>query len=152
MTGRATNGLKGALALSLLLNVGVLAGAGYAYWQRVDAPPSLPDYLALSTAQRQQWSAAEAGFADTLAEVTARIGERRERMLRAILADSPDRNAIEAERAAIASLQQEQQQRVIEQLLREGKLLDAGQRARLAELLLREMPATSPDVERLHRR
>ena len=145
-------GMRAALALSLLLNVGAFAGAGYVYWRQRTLPPALPDYLSLSDAQRTAWTAAEAGFADALAHATARTAEHRERMVRAIFIDPPDRDAIEAERRAIAELQQQQQQRVIDQLLRESRILDAGQRTRLADLLLREVAPASVEIERLHRR
>jgi hypothetical protein len=150
--GTRVPALRVFLALSLLLSVGLVTGGAYAYWRHAQATPALPDYLALSDAQRRQWAGEEAGFADALAHISTRIAAHRERMVRAIFADAPDREAIEAERRAIATLQQEQQQHVIAQLLKEARILDASQRARLAELLLREMRPAGPEVERLHRR
>lgn len=61
-----------------------------------------------------------------------------------------DLAAIDAERAAIARLQDEQQKLVIRQLLRERELLSAKQRARLVRLLL-EQPVGPTTMERLHR-
>jgi hypothetical protein len=66
-----------------------------------------------------------------------------------VFSDAPDRARIEAERARIAELQALQQQRVIAQLLAERDILDAAQRAALAERLLREAPA-APLEQRLH--
>ena len=57
---------------------------------------------------------------------------------------------IDAERASIARLQDEQQKRVIQQLLRERELLTPPQRALLAQLLL-DQPAGPSMIELLHR-
>jgi hypothetical protein len=71
-------------------------------------------------------------------------------MILAIFADAPDVARIDAERAAIARLQDEQQKKVLEQLLAEREMLSPGQRTRLARLLL-DQPAGPSPMERLHR-
>ena len=71
--------------------------------------------------------------------------------MRHIFAAAPDRQAIDAEQAAIARLQAEQQQRVIAQLLAERALLNEAQRVRLMELLLRRYAQESSEEELLHR-
>jgi len=71
--------------------------------------------------------------------------------VRHIFAAAPDRQAIDAEQAAIARLQAEQQQRVIAQLLAERALLNEAQRVRLMELLLRRYAQESSEEELLHR-
>lgn len=141
--------LQFALLLSLLLNLGVIGAAGYLVVKRGQHPfavggaaaeASLPDYLKLSTDQRRQWRDLEIGFLKELAADWDQIRAHRETMIHEIFSDRPDRGRIEAERAAIARLQAAQQRRVIEQLLNERDIIDAGQRRALAELLLRQAP------------
>lgn len=143
--------------LSLLANVGVLGAFGYRALESgrwpgagADAFPGLTKYLALDTQQQRRWQEAEEGFVERYAAGAAAIHEGRDRLIRLIFADSPDMAAIEAERAEIAQRQNEQQRIVIEQLLRERELLDAGQRARLAQLLLSQ-PVRGSGFEELHR-
>lgn len=127
--------LRIALIFSLLINAGVLGAAAYRGLM-VDSFPGLPDYLGLSPAQTQQWHATEQDFLAQLAAGTQAIETHRVRLIEAIFAEVPDPARIDAERLAIATLQDVQQQRVIEQLLKERALLDAAQRDRLAALLL----------------
>jgi hypothetical protein len=140
--------LRTLLVFSLLINVGVLGGAAYRALA-TDAFPGLPRHLGLDAEQTRRWHAAEHDFLARLAEGATAIQAHRDRMIRAIFADTPDLALIDAERAAIATLQDAQQKRVIEQLLRERELLDPPQRARLAALLLAQ-PAAPSGVERLH--
>lgn len=151
--------LRVALALSLLVNVGVLGAIGYRAIDGGRVPssagtagefPGLARYLSLNDAQRRQWHEAEAAFLAGLAAGGDEIRARRERMIREIFAEAPDLAKIEAERAGIARLQDEQQRLVIEQLLRERAMLDADQRERLAELLLSQ-PVGASGFEQLHR-
>lgn len=141
--------LRTLLAFSLLINVGVLGGAAYRALS-ADAFPGLPRHLGLDAGQTQRWHEAERDFLARLADGATAIQAHRDRMIRTIFADTPDLAVIDAERAAIAALQDTQQKRVIEQLLRERELLDAMQRARLAALLLTQ-PAAPSGFERLHR-
>lgn len=147
------NRLKLALATSLLVNVGVLGGVIYQSVRGGDAPPfpGLPAYLDLSDAQLGKWTALEQGFTRDLSTASREIAGHREKLIRGVLADEVDPAALEAERAAIAALQADQQKRVIAQLLREREILNAAQRAKLAELLLKQAPAGALPVERLHR-
>lgn len=140
--------LRTLLAFSVLVNVGVLGGAAYRALS-ADAFPGLPRHLGLDAEQTHRWHEAEQGFLARLAEGATAIRTHRDRMIRAIFADVPDLALIDAERAAIAALQDAQQKRVIEQLLRERELLDAAQRERLAQLLLAQ-PAGPSGFERLH--
>ena len=89
-------------------------------------------------------------FIAQLAAGEPEILQRRNRLLDEIFAATPDASRIEAERAAIARLQDERQRIVIEQLRREREILDAAQRARLAQLL-RSQPAGVSGFEKLHR-
>lgn len=152
------SGLKFALLLSVLLNLGVVVAAAYSAIQQRHWPAfpgmqtgeaSLPDYLKLDAEQRRRWHELEAAFLAALKGDWSEIRNRRESMIREIFSESPDRARIEAERAAIAELQSGQQRRIIEQLLREREILASEQRRKLADLLLRQAPASSFE-ERLH--
>lgn len=151
--------LRLALTLSLLVNLGVIAALGYRSLMQSAAPhaaqgaddfPGLALYLSLSADQQRRWREAEAGFITQLAAGEPEIVQRRNRLLDEIFAAAPDASRIEAERAAIARLQDERQRIVIEQLRREREILDAAQRARLAQLL-RSQPAGVSGFEQLHR-
>lgn len=153
-------GLKFALVLSVLLNLGVVGAVAYrafqlGQWPAVfragPAETDLPEYLELTAEQRRQWHELEAGFLGELRAEWREILIHRESMIREIFSEQPDRGRIEAERAAISQLQAAQQRRTIEQLLRERNVLDAEQRRQLADLLLRQAPASTFE-ERLHGR
>lgn len=151
-----TSKLRLALILSLLVNVGVLGAIGYRVIAGGGAPAApgefagLARHLSLSEAQQRHWHEAESTFLTGLAQGSAEIHRRRERLIGEIFADAPDVAKIEAERAAIARVQDDQQRLVIEQLLRERELLDARQRDLLARLLLSQPVGTS-SFEQLHR-
>lgn len=151
--------LRLALILSLLVNLGVLGAIGYralgpgAARQATGATdgfPGLARHLSLSQEQQSRWREAETAFVARLADGGREILQRRNRLIDEIFAESPDAARIEAERAGIARLQDDRQRIVIEQLLREREILDAGQRARLAQLL-RSQPAGVSGFEQLHR-
>ena len=141
--------LRTLLAFSVLINVGVIVAAAY-HGLNTDTFPGLPRYLGLDVTQTRHWHEAERNFLVQLADGTSAIEAHRTHMIRAIFAESPDLAQIDAERVAIAELQDTQQKRVIEQLLRERAILDAAQRERLAALLLAQ-PLGPSGVERLHR-
>ena len=142
--------LRLALALSLLVNLGVLGAVGWRAWQADGAGfPGLALYLGLDDAQQQRWREAESGFLGRYRAASQEIHARRDRLIDAIFAPTPDAQAIESERAAIAQLQEQQQKLVIEQLLRERELLGSEQRERLRELLRRQ-PVGQSGVEELH--
>lgn len=142
-----------ALVLSLLVNLGVLGAVGWRTWRASEPGPSglpgLARHLGLDEAQQRRWREAETGFLERFRAGAREIHARRDGLIDAIFAPTPDVQAIEAERAAIARLQEEQQKLVIEQLLRERELLDADQRERLRELL-RQQPVGASGVEELH--
>ena len=152
------SGLQFAFILSLLLNLGVIGAVGYLAAKRGQLPvvfdgdakeANLPDYLRLSAEQRRQWHDLESDFLKDLAAGWQQIRPHRENMINEIFSDRPDRSRIEAERAVIAQLQATQQQRVIEQLLKERDIIDRGQRRALAEILVRQAPSGTME-ERLH--
>ena len=138
------------LAVSLLVNLGVVA----AVW--LDGRPvdgageralfgmghdQVGEHLKLDAAQRERWSALEAGFVEELNRSARRIDSHRERMVHEILSAQPDAVTIERERAAIFALQEAQQRAVISQLLSEREMLRPEQRAALADLLLAQRAA-----------
>jgi hypothetical protein len=147
------NHLRLALALSFLINLGVLGAVAYRAMAPAAAPAageSLPRHLQLSAEQLHRWHESEAAFLGQLGAGADKIRVHRDRMIGAIFADTPDQVLIDAERTAIARLQDEQQKLVIGQLLRERELLQPAQRERLARLLL-EQPVGPSTIEQLHR-
>lgn len=146
------NLLRIALALSLLINLGVLGAIAY----RSAVPPAasgglnLPRHLQLSAKQLERWHESEISFLRQLGAGAEEIRVHRDRMIHAIFAETTDPSLIERERMAIARLQDQQQKLVIEQLLRERELLQSAQRERLAQLLLAQ-PVTPSPIEQLHR-
>lgn len=146
--------LRFALVLSLLVNAGVI---GAVAWRSLalGAPPApaavnLPQYLGLDERQRRHWREAEEAFLARLAAGAEEVRGHRDRMIAEIFAERPDPARIDAERAAIARLQDAQQQLVVGQLLRERELLTPLQRERLAQLLTAQ-PVGPSAFERLHR-
>ena len=148
---------KWLLAISLSLNLGIVAAIVYS--QTHAAPEvtvaekqiSLPDFLQLTEEQRRRWQEIESGFLSDLAANWRDIRAHRETLVRQIFSATPDRAAIDREQARIASLQDAQQRRVIEQLLAERELLNERQRAALMELLLSRYTEEASEEERLHR-
>ena len=146
------------LAVSLALNLGIVAALALR-----PAPPrpadtatqpphlNLQEHLELTAEQRARWQQLEPGFLRELAANWQDIRQHREALVRHIFATEPDRAAIDAEQAAIATLQGAQQQRVIEQLLAERALLDERQRKRLMDLLLGRYAQEATEEELLHR-
>jgi hypothetical protein len=149
------------LAIALLVNVGVLAGAWFQA-QRAEGATELaffgmghervPDYLKLDGTQLERWHAMEQDFVKVLNDVGSEIQIHRERLVREIFSAQPDTSVIERERAAIFTLQEAQQRRVIEQLLKERDMLTAEQRLALADLLLKQDPRGTAGAQRLHAR
>src|SRR5699024_3463331 len=115
------------------------------------APLNLPDYLELSAEQRQRWQQLEPAFLRDLSANWAQIRQQREALVRHIFAAEPERAAIDAAQARIAALQDEQQRRVVAQLLAERALLNDHQRDKLMALLLDRYAQEWTQEEQLHR-
>ena len=144
------SGLFHALIVSVLLNLGVVAAAGYQALSRSGfAAGDLADHLQLNAQQRSRWHALEEPFLRELDAGWRDIAQHREQLIREVFSERPDPARIEAGRARIAQLQALQQQRVIAQFLREREVLSAEQRRALVDLLLREVPAV-PQERQLH--
>lgn len=141
-----------ALALSVLVNLGVLGAVAYRTLLPAAAPPGagLPRHLQLSAQQLQHWHESEAEFLGRLGADAKQIRVHRDRMIATIFSATPDQVLIDAERTTIAQLQDRQQKLVIAQLLRERELLRPEQRERLAQLLLAQ-PVGPSTIEQLHR-
>lgn len=141
------------LGFSLLLNVGVLGAVGYQAWasseSAADKHDHLVKYLKLSEEQRSQWREKEEKFLREMGDYWEEVRFHRERMIHEIFSQKPDPAAIEASRAAICRLQENQQRQVVKQLMEEKQMLTATQREALSELLLHQKPAGSLE-ERLH--
>lgn len=144
------------LALSLLINAGVLAGAWFQARHAEGATElalfgmgheRVPDYLKLDRTQRERWHAMEQDFVKALNDAGREIQAHRERLVREIFSAQPDAALIERERAAIFALQEAQQRSVIAQLLKEREMLSAEQRAALAGLLLKQDPRNTAGVK-----
>ncbi|GAB3548025.1 hypothetical protein GCM10027343_27980 [Noviherbaspirillum agri] len=153
-----TTRLKWLLAASLALNAGVIGAvvadrlaAGQQVPITQNTPVNLPDYLQLTPEQRQQWNNIEQGFLNDIATNWKDIRTHRERLVRQVFSAEPDRVAVDAEQAKIASLQDAQQRRVIQQLLAERDLLNEQQRTKLMALLLSRYTQESTEEELLHR-
>jgi uncharacterized membrane protein len=142
--------LVSALILSVLLNLGVVGAAGYRALVR-DRPDGtdLATRLELDEAQRTRWHALERDFVRELDNGWQEIARHREVLVREAFSERPDPARIEAERARIAEVQMRQQQRVIAQFLQEREILNAEQRRRLVDVLLREEQA-APRERQLH--
>ena len=143
-------GLVFALILSVLLNLGVVGAAGYRALVR-DRPSEadLASRLKLDAAQRSRWQGLEQNFVRELDAGWQEIARHRKALVREVFSERPDPTRIEAERARIAEVQTQQQQRVIAQFLQEREILNAEQRQALVEVLLREEPA-APRERQLH--
>lgn len=146
-----------ALAASLLLNVGVIAAAGYQAWRLGGLPQAayfgmphekLPEHLGLTVEQRVKWHALEEAFLGDFTNDARAIAAHREKMIAMIFGEHPNPAAIETERAAIFALQERQQRRIVGQLLKEREMLTAEQRAKLAEQLLRAAPPMGANLPR----
>jgi hypothetical protein len=143
-------GLVPALLISVLLNLGVVGAAGYrALVQDRSGATELASRLKLDAAQRARWHSLEQNFVRELDAGWQEIARHREALVREAFSERPDAARIEAERARIAEVQMQQQQRVIAQFLQEREILNAEQRRELVAILLREEQA-APRERQLH--
>ena len=143
-------GLVPALVISVLLNLGVIGAAGYrALVQDSSRATELTSRLKLDAAQQVRWHSLEQDFVRELDAGWQEIARHRELLVREVFSERPDPARIEAERARIAEVQMQQQQRVIAQFLQEREILNAEQRRELVDVLLREEPA-APRERQLH--
>jgi hypothetical protein len=143
------------LAVSLALNVGFIATAVQRHWLNggTDAPPTpLAQRLGLTAGQQTAWTALEGPFLKDLAVNWAAIRAQRQALLDEIFAAHPDAARLAGIQERIATLQDEQQKRVIRQLLAEREVLDARQQVLLKDLLGQEFSAQPSQAEQLHQK
>jgi hypothetical protein len=134
----------------VLLNLGVVGAAGYrALVQDRSGAIELASRLKLDAAQRTRWHSLEQNFVRELDAGWREIARHREALVREAFSERPDPAHIEAERARIAEVQIQQQQRVIAQFLQEREILNPEQRRELVDVLLREEQA-APRERQLH--
>ena len=104
--------LRLALLLSVALNLGVIATITLDRLRTPAAAPNPPlhQVLGLNADQRARWEAAERPFLSQLDAATAQLEAHRAALIDALFADTVDSVRIESARAAIAELQQTQEQ------------------------------------------
>jgi len=133
------------LILSLTLNFAIFGTVAYFIYRDGHVPGfssglganvHLSDYLDLSDEKRRIWQEKRKGYKQELAATWREIRVHQEKMIHGIFVSQPDLQAIEAERAEIARLQESIQRSLIRHLLDEQEMLDDRQRRKLAELLL----------------
>lgn len=145
--------LRLALTLSVLFNLGVLGALGWqqlaGYLAPAPAEALLVRELQLDDEQRQRWVNSEEPFLRQLNKFSLAIQQQRDQLIENIFAEQLDHERIAAAQSALAERQNQQQQLVIEQLLREREILNSTQRQRLAQLLTQDSDLSS-QVEILH--
>jgi Spy/CpxP family protein refolding chaperone len=134
------------LTLSLLLNAAVVLTVGYralasgvlpgTVRSATQEPVYLADDLDLTEAQRSPWRTQARAFGAEMDALWRQAAGRRERMIREVFSPSPDAAVVEAERAAMAGLQERMQQLVIAHMREEREMLTEVQRDRLVGLLI----------------
>ncbi|ESQ97271.1 MULTISPECIES: periplasmic heavy metal sensor [Stutzerimonas] len=143
-----TSTLRGALALSLLVNCGVL---GALAWQKLQtdglpmpsgAPTELSHQLELSANQLGRWHDGQAPYLARLRALDSDLDAQRSKLLQALLGERVDPAQIASEQAKLGELRDARQQLQIEQLLNERELLDARQRQKLVSFLARQNAST----------
>lgn len=136
-----TSTLRGALALSLLVNIGVL---GTLTWQQLHrdglpmpsgAPTELSRQLGLSTNQLGRWHDGQAPYIARLQAIDREIVAQRDRLLQAVLGEQVDLAQVARVQSALAKLRETRQQLQVDQLLGERELFDTHQRQKLVDLL-----------------
>ncbi|TVT66435.1 MAG: periplasmic heavy metal sensor [Pseudomonas sp.] len=151
-----TSTLRGALALSLLVNCGVL---GTLAWQKLQtdglpmpsgAPTELSRQLELSANQLGRWHDGQAPYLAQLHALDSEFDAQRGRLLEALLGEQVDPAQVAREQAKISELREARQQLQIDQLLSERELLDTRQRQKLVSFLARQN--ASAELASLHAR
>ena len=149
-----TSTLRGALALSLLVNCGVL---GTLAWQKLQtdglpmpsgAPTELSRQLELSANQLGRWHDGQAPYLAQLHALDSEFDAQRGRLLEALLGEQVDPAQVAREQAKLSELREARQQLQIDQLLSERELLDAHQRQKLVNFLARQN--ASAELASLH--
>jgi Spy/CpxP family protein refolding chaperone len=137
------------LVLSLAINAGVLASMGYHYYVNASTPSSAPcpmspgdshlyQSLGLSNLQLSKMEPLAQKFHERLAELGARMEEKKETLTDLLQKDSnPAR--IEDLRKEMAGIQDEIQKEVIVHIMESKKILDPQQQQRFFDLMRQNM-------------
>ncbi len=140
------NGLKFFLALSVLLNLSMLAAAGYKYlsqrhsWTspfgtRMPSDRFLFEELVLSPAQTKTMREKAIPFRAEIDRQRTGIIARRKALIELLRSDHPDKEAIDAMIAQISTMQQSMQQAIARQMLDQKALLNPEQQKAFFDLI-----------------
>lgn len=138
--------LKFALAASLILNISILATAGYMYYKQSDYWVSpfgtkmkrdkfLFEELSLSPDQLKTMKERAMDFRTEIDRRRKEIVGKRMEMLNLMRADIPDRRAIDTTISDISRMQEEMQQVVAVHILEEKATLDRNQQKKFIDLI-----------------
>lgn len=147
-----TSKIRTSLIFITLLNLSILLAIVWAGWGRAwltEQAPALENHLMLDAQQVLQWQQAEREFLVRLGANTAAIQQQRNMLIETVFADDLVLEDVHAARQALARLQNQQQEIVVEQLLAERAIVTPAQRRTLQELLLQQ-PIHSSHYEQLH--
>lgn len=136
-----------------LLNFSILLGIVWASWGRAwttDKQPVLANYLQFDAQQVLQWRQAEQGFLVQLERNEDAIKQQRNALIETVFADELVLDDVQSARQALAQLQNQQQEIVVEQLLVERAILTTKQRHLLKDILIQQ-PIHSSQYEQLHK-
>ena len=135
-----------------LLNISILLAIVWSSGGRAGSTttaPVLANYLQLDAEQVLYWRQAEQTFLAQLPGNESAIKQQRNALIGAVFADDLQLDDVHLARNALAQLQNQQQQIVIEQLLAERAILTARQRQTLQDLLIQQ-PIHASQYEQLH--
>ena len=138
--------LKFSLAASLILNISILATAGYMYYRQSDYWVSpfgarmkkdrfLFEELSLRPEQLKTMKERAIDFRAEIDRRRKEIAEKRLLMLNLVRADIPDRRAIDTAISDISRMQEEMQRVVVMHILEEKRTLDKDQQKRFIDLI-----------------
>ena len=138
--------LKFAFAASLILNISILATAGYMYYKQSDYWVSpfgakmkkdrfLFEELSLSPDQLKTMKERAIDFRAEIDRRRKEIAEKRLLMLNLMRADIPDRRAIDSTISDISRMQEEMQRLVAMHILEEKATLDKDQQKKFIDLI-----------------
>jgi len=137
------------LILSLAINAGVLVSMGYHYYVNASTPSSAPcpmspgdshlyQSLGLSNLQLSKMEPLAQKFHERLAELGARMEEKKETLTNLLQKDS-DPVKIENLRKEMAAIQDDIQKEVITHIFESKKILDSKQQQRFFDLMRQSM-------------
>ena len=143
-------GLKYLLAISLALNLSVIATAGYRYFSvrgtwtspfgtKMARDRFLFEELSLTQQQMRTMREKAIPFRAEVDRQRAEILARRKDLIRLLRSDAPDIGAIDGVIAEISAMQEAMQKQITRQMLEQRALLDGGQQKRFLDLIEQAM-------------